>query len=121
MIDFDTLSNECSEPLGLILGKVEMEPRVALVAGDADREPAVAGSEGDIALNQGALGMGSGELCHDEPYATDHQIVARTQRHRCVGMGQVGPVPSRRPFQCQLSAKSILAALNKRKKFVVSP
>ena len=65
VIDLDALGDECCEPLGLGFGQVEMIPHAVLAAEESDREPVIAGSEGDIALNKGALGMGSGELCHN--------------------------------------------------------
>jgi hypothetical protein len=66
VIDLDALGDECCEPLGLGFGQVEMIPHAVLAAEESDREPVIAGSEGDIALNKGALGMGSGELCHND-------------------------------------------------------
>jgi len=64
-IDFDPFSDKCCELLGLVIGEVEMILGVVLPDGETDREPAVTSGEAHIALGECALGMGSGEFCHD--------------------------------------------------------
>ena len=105
--DLDALGHERGEPLGLVLGKVEVIPRVVLSAGEADREPTVAGSEIDIALDQGALGMGSGELCHDKYTKQPSELF---QLLGTIGMGWMRGIEREWEGRCSASAGLFVSA-----------